>query len=324
MSQLSPVSFHGDTIFCINHNDQPYTAMRPIVENMGLDWRSQQAKITSCNRWSVVNITTVAQDGKERQALCMPVRKLPAFLASINPKKVKPELRERIELYQAECDEVLWQYWTEGQATRPAAEPDRLSKRSDPERKALTAIIEVWVGFEPQKHSVARKQVNAHFGVTTVDELTVSQIRAAIDWVQGRIDTLKGLALTAATVPVSAIEEERKQMGDVFLEAQKRAAEDVARMTTSLNEEARKSKRRFFDEAESIARDLRLLLAELDTFGRGKQWKDMSWSGEQRALYDAMNDGVTMAIAGMEMARAGLATAARAQVYIDQPKAVSQ
>ena len=141
---------------------------------------------------------------------------------------------------------------------------------------------------------------------------------------QGRIDTLKGLALTAATAPVSAIEEERKQMGDVFLEAQKRAAEDVARMTTSLNEEARKSKRRFFDEAESIARDLRLLLAELDTFGRGKQWKDMSWSGEQRALYDAMNDGVTMAIAGMEMARAGLATAARAQVYIDQPKAVSQ
>ena len=108
MCQLSPVPFHGDTIFCINHRGQPYTPMRPLVENMGLDWQSQAAKLrANRERWGVVNIATPSQGG-EQHATCLPVRKLPAFLASINPKKVRPELRAKIELYQAESDDALW------------------------------------------------------------------------------------------------------------------------------------------------------------------------------------------------------------------------
>ena len=33
---LSPIHFHGDTIFCCTYQNQPYTPMKPIVENMGL------------------------------------------------------------------------------------------------------------------------------------------------------------------------------------------------------------------------------------------------------------------------------------------------
>ena len=44
MCILSPVEFHGDTIFCIDYQGQPYSPMRPIVENMGLDWSAQAAK----------------------------------------------------------------------------------------------------------------------------------------------------------------------------------------------------------------------------------------------------------------------------------------
>ena len=125
MCELSPVTFHGDTIFCIEHQNQPYTPMRPIVENMGLDWKSQSAKLNANKgRWGMVIITTPSKGG-DQQALCLPVRKLPAFLASINPRKVRPELRERIELYQAECDDALWDYWTRGKAERPAPGPAR-------------------------------------------------------------------------------------------------------------------------------------------------------------------------------------------------------
>ncbi|MFQ8890664.1 MAG: phage antirepressor N-terminal domain-containing protein [Bilophila wadsworthia] len=53
--------------------------------------------------------------------LCMPVRKLPRLFASINPNKVRPELRDRIRLYQDECDDALWNYWTKG-ARHPEAE----------------------------------------------------------------------------------------------------------------------------------------------------------------------------------------------------------
>ena len=120
-AQLSSISFHGDTIFCATIDGQPYTPAKPIVENMGLDWRAQAAKFRANKvRWGVVMIATPSAGG-EQHALCLPVRKLPSFLASINPKKVRAELRPKIELYQAECDDALWNYWTKGRAERASA-----------------------------------------------------------------------------------------------------------------------------------------------------------------------------------------------------------
>ena len=134
---LSPVQFHGSTIFIVTHKGEPYATMRPIIEGMGLRWAAQTVKLNSNReRWGVSMIETPTTSGIQ-DTLCMPVRKLPAFFASINPNKVRPELRDRIRLYQDECDDALWNYWTKGQATRkpkaalpapaqlnlPAAEP---------------------------------------------------------------------------------------------------------------------------------------------------------------------------------------------------------
>ena len=68
--------------------------------------------------------------------------------------------------------------------------PDRPSRRTDPERKQLTAIINTWVSMAPIHYANARAQVNAHFGVASVDALTVAQVREAIAWVQAKIDAL--------------------------------------------------------------------------------------------------------------------------------------
>lgn len=35
------VPFHGSNLLIIEHNDQPYTPMKVIVENMGLAWQAQ-------------------------------------------------------------------------------------------------------------------------------------------------------------------------------------------------------------------------------------------------------------------------------------------
>ena len=120
-AQLSPVSFHGDTIFCTTVDGQPFTPVKPIIENLGLAWQAQQAKLSANNeRWGITIIVIPSESGQQR-TLCMPVRKLPAFLATINPKKVRADLRPKIELYQAECDEALWNYWTKGRAERASA-----------------------------------------------------------------------------------------------------------------------------------------------------------------------------------------------------------
>lgn len=200
MSHLSPVTFHGDTIFCITHQGQPYTPMRPIVENMGLVWAAQSVKLNANReRWGVSMIETPTASGPQ-DMLCMPVRKLPAYFSSINPKKVRPELRAKIELYQNESDDALWNYWVNGRAERPCSNADRPSRRSDAERKALTAIINTWVGMAPIHYASARSQVNAHFGVASVDALTIGQVRDAIQWVQEKIDALQQ-ALPQATLP---------------------------------------------------------------------------------------------------------------------------
>lgn len=104
--------------------------------------------------------------------------------------------------------DVLDKLAEEERSAEPVENPDKLpspiSRRTDPERKALTAIINTWVGMAPIHYASARAQVNAHFGVASVDAMTVAQVKEAIKYVQGRID-----ALPAAPSTPPAIEDRR-------------------------------------------------------------------------------------------------------------------
>lgn len=237
MSHLSPVTFHGDTIFCLTYKQQPYTPMKPIVENLGLAWQSQCQKLNAnCERWGITNIVIPTASGQQ-DMLCMPVRKLPAYLSSINPKKVRPELRAKIELYQNESDDALWNYWINGRAERPTPDaPSPISKRTDPERKALTAIINTWVGMAPIHYASARAQVNAHFGVASVDALTVAQVKDAIRWVQEKIDALqKALPQAALPSPCAAHPVIDEKPFLEFIEEIQAAHEEVDRILSRLH-----------------------------------------------------------------------------------------
>lgn len=192
MSQLSPVTFHGDTIFCVTLNDQPYTPMKPIVENLGLNWQSQAAKLSAhAERWGIAIIAIPTSSG-DQEMVCIPVRKLPAFLASINPKKVRPELRPKIELYQAECDDALWDYWMKGRAERPATlTPFTQDEKTTVEdRKPLKSLVSVWSRMTGIPHTDLWPQVRAQFGIFRIDQLRKGQLPAALAWVQAKIDAL--------------------------------------------------------------------------------------------------------------------------------------
>lgn len=119
--QLIPVSFYDDTLVLVSHDGEPFVAMKPVVENMGLLWHGQHTKLTDKFASTIQIICMVADDGKQREMVCLPLRKLPAWLYSISPNKVAPHLREKIVRYQDECDEVLWQYWTNGFVSRSGA-----------------------------------------------------------------------------------------------------------------------------------------------------------------------------------------------------------
>lgn len=112
------VNFLGSEIMVINHDGEPYVAMRTVVDGMGLDWKSQFVKIKQRFKSTVVEITTVANDERNRSMLCLPLRKLFGWLMTINPNKVASHKRQTIIRYQNECDDALWQYWTTGIANR--------------------------------------------------------------------------------------------------------------------------------------------------------------------------------------------------------------
>lgn len=125
------VPFLGADLYVVEHNGQPYTPMRPIVEGMRLTWPSQFRKLSANkDRWGISVMETPMQgvsdsetpSGGLQRMLSMPLRKLPGWLATIEVGKVKSaEARAKVVQYQNECDDVLWKYWTEGEAVNPRA-----------------------------------------------------------------------------------------------------------------------------------------------------------------------------------------------------------
>ena len=138
---LLPVIFHDQTLFILEHQGEPFTPMRPVVEGMGLDWASQFAKLTANQaRWGVMHVRTPSKGGSQK-SLCLPVRKLPAFFATIHASRVAPELRERIRRYQLECDDVLWEYWR-ARVVAPSGARLATDQAADPITPAVRAAIE--------------------------------------------------------------------------------------------------------------------------------------------------------------------------------------
>jgi hypothetical protein len=74
-TQLMPVPFHGDTVVLVGRDNEPFVAMRSVVENMGLAWQVQHRKITERFGSTVTEMVTVAEDGKQRPMTCLPLRK---------------------------------------------------------------------------------------------------------------------------------------------------------------------------------------------------------------------------------------------------------
>ncbi|EOC5701197.1 phage antirepressor N-terminal domain-containing protein [Acinetobacter baumannii] len=159
------VPFHNAELYLVEHDGQPYTPMKPIVEGMGMDWASQFVKLKQRFASTIVEITIVANDGKERLMTCLPVRKLFGWLMTISPNKVKPEIRDTVIMYQQECDDVLWDYWTKGQAINK-----RLTITPE-QQHALHEIVDRRAGKNRSQRASMWIRHNRHFGIAKYSQL---------------------------------------------------------------------------------------------------------------------------------------------------------
>lgn len=117
-NQLVTVDFHGQSVLAIMHDGKPYVALRPIAENIGLDWKSQYDRIHrhAVLSSTVVIITMVAEDGKQRDMTCIPLSMLNGWLFGVDVNRVREDIRPKLTRYQLECFDVLHQHFMGGQS----------------------------------------------------------------------------------------------------------------------------------------------------------------------------------------------------------------
>lgn len=169
------VPFHGNNLYVVNFNGEPYVPMKPIVEGMGLDWMGQYRKLTQ--RFSKgIEEMSIPTKGGEQSMLCLALRKLAGWLHTISPNKVKPEIRDKVIKYQEECDDVLYEYWTTGEVKKK-------HKSTVQERNPLKNAVNLLVSKKGIMYPEAYSLVHQKFNVSSIEELTADQIPDAVEYI---------------------------------------------------------------------------------------------------------------------------------------------
>lgn len=129
------VEFHGDELIAvlvpIEGQAEPaiYVPVRPLCDYLGLDWSAQRRRIMrdevlAAEVMSVAIMTTLIDPQRGRRStqnvLCLPLTKLYGWLFGMTVSKAKPEFRDKLTRYRAECYDVLWRaFHAEARAEAP-------------------------------------------------------------------------------------------------------------------------------------------------------------------------------------------------------------
>lgn len=174
----SYVPFNGQQIITAMAAGVVYVAMKPIVENLGMSWGTQQQKLMKqLDKFNCIHMNMVAADGKLRKLLCLPLKKLNGWLFSINPEKVRADIRDKLIKYQEECFTVLYDYWTKGKAENPR------KKTSVDERTPLRDAVNMLVSKKHLMYPEAYAMIHQRFNVESIEELEASQIPLAVEYI---------------------------------------------------------------------------------------------------------------------------------------------
>ncbi len=182
------VPFHGANLFVLDHGGQPFTPMKPIIEGMGLTWHGQHAKIkANTSRWGVLELR-IPSGGGLQAMLCTPLRKLPGWLTTIEPGKVKnPDVRARVIDYQNECDDALWQYWNEGAAFNPRAFSVN-TRISAAQAQHLKELVQLIVESGKQSYAETWSRLHRKMKANSYLELSADQFDVAREYLLGKMD----------------------------------------------------------------------------------------------------------------------------------------
>lgn len=211
MSQtLVTVEFHDQSLVAVLIDGKPFVAMKPICENIGLQWEAQQKRIQRNPALSKgMSIMDMPSKGGVQQTLCLPLSKLNGWLFGVDVNRVREDIRPRLMQYQEECFDVLYRHFMPApdapRPHNPAIDYDRISPAQAQELKELVQAV---VNTGKQTHAETWARMHKKFRVNSYLELPAAQFTEARDYLLGklpepqpiksRIDILQAEALRAA------------------------------------------------------------------------------------------------------------------------------
>lgn len=104
---IETVDFHGDKIVAVKRDGEVYVVLKRTCESLGVEYSSQLSKLRNTSWAGICDSHITASDGKNYRTACIPAKRLPMWLVTIDSGKVKPELREKLELYKVEAADAL-------------------------------------------------------------------------------------------------------------------------------------------------------------------------------------------------------------------------
>lgn len=106
---------NNQELVIISENTSKLVPIKPICSALGIDFKSQYAKLKEDENLSSVMVlsTTTGADGKNYEMTCLPLKYIFGWLFTINPGNVSPDAKEAILKYRMECYDVLFNHFSE-------------------------------------------------------------------------------------------------------------------------------------------------------------------------------------------------------------------
>jgi len=197
------VDFYGDGIpVAATPDGEPYVALRPITDHLGLDPRSQrrraQADPVIAPRLRTLALT--GADGRRRELLCLPLDLLPGYLFGIDTGRVKAGLMDKLNRYRADCFRVLWEAFRgEAWAVREAVVPSALTDVAAPVVSGAALALEIATAVQ----HLARNQLEIEQRLADVagkHEVMADYVRGFIIETNRRLTDIEQVTGQGATI----------------------------------------------------------------------------------------------------------------------------
>lgn len=128
MTDLIHIPFRDTEVLAVDIDGKPHVVLRPAIEALGLDFKTQHRKLAGKSWASVVTMPMqVPGDSQKRETTAVDVRTFLMLLATIDERRVSEAVRPLLIAYQSEVADVIEAYWTNGGAINSRATEAQLT-----------------------------------------------------------------------------------------------------------------------------------------------------------------------------------------------------